>query len=150
MHYSAELIVLDREYSEYTVKMKVESTVFVSGIFNVLHPGHIRIFQFARALGEQLFVAVDSDRIAGNAAHVKEELRLESVKSFSLIDIFIFDEPVVELIGRLRRYVVLKGREYERGYNPEAEGIAAHGGRPLFSSGGNPVFLNRSFAIGAN
>jgi len=116
--------------------MKAESKVFVSGIFNVLHPGHIRLFQFARGLGEQLFIAVESDRIAGNAAHVREELRLEGVKSCSLVDnAFLIDEPVVGFIGRLQPQVVVKGREYERGYNPEAEVVAAYGGRLLFSSG---------------
>jgi rfaE bifunctional protein kinase chain/domain len=116
--------------------MKPESRVFVSGIFNVLHPGHIRLFQFARMFGEKLFVAVESDRLAGNAAHVREELRLEGVRSCSLVDHgFIFDEPVVDLIGRLRPQVVVKGREHERRYNSEAEAIATYGGRLLFSSG---------------
>jgi rfaE bifunctional protein kinase chain/domain len=116
--------------------MKAESIVFVSGIFNVLHPGHIRLFQYARGLGEQLFVAVESDRIAGKVAHVREELRLEGVKTCSLVDnAFLIDEPVVGFIGRLQPQVVVKGREYERGYNPEAEVVAVYGGRLFFSSG---------------
>ena len=110
--------------------------VFVSGQFNVVHPGHIRFFQFARRFGDQLLVAVESDRIAGSSAHIGEELRLEGVRNCTLVDrAFVFDEPVVELIGRLRPQVVVKGREHEQGYNPEAKVIAAYGGRLLFSSG---------------
>jgi rfaE bifunctional protein kinase chain/domain len=111
-------------------------SVLVYGHFNVLHPGHIRLFQFARGFGDLLSVAIESDRIAGNAAHVREELRLEGVESCALVDnAFLFDEPVVELINRLRPQVVIKGREHERRYNPEAEVIAAYGGRLIFSSG---------------
>ena len=110
--------------------------VLVFGHFNVLHPGHIRLFKFARGFGRQLSVAVESDRLAGNAAHVREELRLEGVRSCALVDnAFIFDEPVVDLVGRLRPQVLVKGREHEQEYNPEAGVIAAYGGRLLFSSG---------------
>jgi rfaE bifunctional protein kinase chain/domain len=116
--------------------MTKASSVLVFGHFNVLHPGHIRLFKFARSLGDLLFVAVESDRLAGNAGHVREELRLEGVRSCTLVDNgFIFDEPVVDLIARLQPKVVVKGREHERGYNPEAEAVAAYGGRLLFSSG---------------
>jgi len=110
--------------------------VFVSGQFNIVHPGHIRFFQFARSFGDQLHVAVESDRLAGSSAHIREELRLEGVRNCALVDdSFIFDEPVVELIRRLRPQVVVKGREHEQEHNPEAEVIAAYGGRLLFSSG---------------
>jgi rfaE bifunctional protein kinase chain/domain len=110
--------------------------VLVTGRFNVLHPGHIRLFQFARLLGDRLIAAVESDRLAGNAAHVKDELRLEGVRNCSLVDeAFIFDEGVGSLISRLRPKVVVKGREHEQGFNPEAEAVAAYGGQLIFSSG---------------
>ena len=47
------------------------TTVLVSGNFNVLHPGHIRLLRFAKESGDYLIVAVESDRIAGSAAHGK-------------------------------------------------------------------------------
>ena len=40
-------------------------TVFVSGNFNVLHPGHLRLLRFAGELGDRLIVGVQSDRLAG-------------------------------------------------------------------------------------
>ncbi|MFM7615722.1 MAG: adenylyltransferase/cytidyltransferase family protein [Synechococcales cyanobacterium] len=47
-------------------------TVFVSGNFNVLHPGHLRLLRFAKECGDRLIVAVQSDRMAGKGAHVTE------------------------------------------------------------------------------
>jgi len=81
-------------------------------------------------------VAVESDQLAGAAAHIPEQLRLESVKSCSLVDeAFIFNEPVPVLIDRLRPAIVVKGREFETRFNPEAAVIEGYGGRLLFSSG---------------
>ena len=111
-------------------------SVLITGCFNVLHPGHIRLFKFARGLSGRLIVAVGSDRLAGASALVREELRLEGLRSCSLVDYaFVFDESVIELITRLRPKVVVKGREYERRFNPEAEAVATYGGTLMFSSG---------------
>ncbi len=110
--------------------------VLVAGHFNVLHAGHIRLFKFARDCGHRLIVAVESDRVAGSAAFVSEQFRLESVISCSLVDeAFIFDEPVTDLINRLSPEFVIKGREHELRFNPEADIVSAYGGRLLFSSG---------------
>ncbi|MBU6346149.1 MAG: adenylyltransferase/cytidyltransferase family protein [Cyanobacteria bacterium REEB494] len=54
-------------------------TVFVSGNFNILHPGHLRLLRFAKECGDRLIVAVQSDRMAGKAAHVTEHYRLEKI-----------------------------------------------------------------------
>lgn len=111
-------------------------TVFVSGNFNVLHPGHLRLLRFARECGERLIVAVYSDRIAGNGAHVPEFLRLEGVQSNSWVDeAFVIDEPVAVVIGRLRPNIVVKGKEHEFRFNPELAVLEQYGGRLLFSSG---------------
>lgn len=111
-------------------------TVLVVGNFNVLHPGHIRLFKFARSLDSNLVVAVASDQLAGLAAHVPEQLRLEGLKSCSMVDeVFIFNEPVPQLIERLKPAIVVKGREFETRFNPEATVISSYGGRLLFSSG---------------
>ena len=87
-----------------------EKTVLVSGNFNVLHPGHLRLLRFAGECGTRLIVAVSSDRIAGKAAHVPAELRLESVQSIAQVsEAFIMDEPVADLIARLKPDIVFKG-----------------------------------------
>jgi rfaE bifunctional protein kinase chain/domain len=111
-------------------------TAFVSGHFNVLHPGHIRLLQFAKKCADRLVVAIESDRIAGIAAYVPEQLRLEGVQSNSWVDeAFLIDEPVTEVIARLRPDIVVKGKEYELRFNPELAILEQYGGRLLFSSG---------------
>ena len=111
-------------------------TVLVSGNFNILHPGHLRLFRFAKEFGNSLVVAVESDRLAGVAAHLPENLRLEGVQSHSLVDdAFIVDEPIANIILRLRPDVIVKGKEHEERFNPELAALQEYGGRLVFSSG---------------
>lgn len=111
-------------------------TVFVFGHFNVIHPGHLRLLRFAKAYGDRLVVAVESDRIAGSTAHVPEQLRLEGMQSISWVDqAFLMDEPVTDVIARLHPDIVVKGKEHESKFNPELSVIEQYGGRLLFSSG---------------
>ncbi len=111
-------------------------TVLVSGHFNVIHPGHLRLLKFAKDCGSKLIVAVESDRLAGEIAYVQQDLRLEGVLSNSFVDeAFIIDTPVSELIERLRPDIVVKGKEHEDKFNPELEVLRTYGGTLLFSSG---------------
>lgn len=111
-------------------------TVFVSGHFNILHPGHLRLLRSAKEYGDRLIVAVESDSIAGPAAHLPENLRLEGVQSNTLVDeAFIANEPISKVIDRLRPDVIVKGKEHELGYNPELKILKKYGGRLVFSSG---------------
>lgn len=113
-----------------------QKIVFVSGSFNVLHPGHLRLLRFAKECGNKLLVGVYSDRMAATAAHVHDYLRLEGLQSISWVDeAFIIDEPVAEVIGRLHPDIVVKGKEYELRFNPELAVLEQYGGRLLFSSG---------------
>ena len=113
-----------------------QKTVLVSGHFNVVHPGHMRLLGFARECGTRLVVAVESDRLAGNAAHVSERYRLEGVRQNSYVDhAFLIDRPIVDIIKQLRPDVVVKGKEHENSNNPEAAVLANYGGELLFSSG---------------
>ena len=83
-----------------------------------------------------MIVAVHSDRIAANAAHVHEHLRLEGVQSISWVDkAFIVDEPVPAVISSLQPDIVVKGKEHELSFNPELAALEQFGGQLLFSSG---------------
>jgi rfaE bifunctional protein kinase chain/domain len=115
---------------------KGQKTVLVSGHFNVIHPGHLRLFRFAKECGTRLMVAVESDLLAGDAAYVPDHLRLEGVVSNSYVDeAFLIDRPVVDIIKELRPDVVVKGKEHESRANPEVAVLAGYGGKLLFSSG---------------
>jgi rfaE bifunctional protein kinase chain/domain len=112
------------------------TTVLVSGNFNILHPGHLRLLRFAKESGDYLIVAVESDRIAGDAAHVPEQLRIEGARSNSWVDeVFLFDESIEGLIQRLQPDIVVKGREHQNKFNSEQAVVTSYGGRLIFSSG---------------
>ena len=99
-------------------------TVCVFGSFNILHPGHLRLLRFAKESGDRLIVAVKSDRLAGQDAHIHESVRLEGVSSIGWVDeTFIFDESESKVITRLRPDIVIKGKEHEHGFNPELEAL---------------------------
>lgn len=113
-----------------------KASVFVSGIFNVLHPGHLRLFKYARDHGDRLVVGVLSDHLAGPDAHVPENLRLEAVKLNALVDdAFLVTTSVVEEIAARKPAVVVKGKEYAYRENSELAAVGTYGGRLLFSSG---------------
>jgi len=110
--------------------------VFISGNFNILHPGHLRLLRFAKECGECLIVGVNSDRIAGADAYLSEDLRLESIRSSNFVnESFLIDEPVEVILDRIRPDVVIKGKEYEGAYNLEKDVVESYGGRLIFSSG---------------
>lgn len=132
-----------------------DKTVFVSGNFNILHPGHLRLLRFARELGERLIVAVNSDRLGGAAVHVPEHMRLEGLCCNSWVnEAFLIDEPVPQVLARLQPDIVVKGKEYESAYNPELEVLQQYGGRLVFSSG-EAVFssldlIHKTLSIGVS
>ena len=111
-------------------------TVFVSGHFNVLHPGHLRLLRFAKESGDRLIVAVESDRVAGSAAHVLEKFRVEGVKCNSWVDeTILLDESLDDLLVRLQPDIVVKGIEHQSKFNLEQKVVDSYGGKLKFSSG---------------
>jgi len=116
--------------------MLKNSTVLVSGIFNILHPGHMRLLKFAKKSGKKLTVVIEGDKLAGNDAHIPESLRLEAVQSHNLVnEAFISDDPIEIIINRIQPDIVVKGKEHELLENPELDAVQSYGGRLLFSSG---------------
>ena len=113
-----------------------KKTVLVSGNFNVLHPGHLRLLKFAKDLGGRLIVAVKCDKLSGRDGYIPEALRLEGVRVNSLVDeAFIHYETIEELILRIRPDIVVKGKEHEALFNSEKDVVESYGGKLVFSSG---------------
>ena len=111
-------------------------TVFISGNFNILHPGHLRLFRFSKELAEKLIVGVNSDDLAGFNSLVSEDLRLESVQSNNFVDeSFIINDSLESSILKLKPDFILKGKEHENSFNIEDSLIKDYGGKLVFSSG---------------
>jgi len=112
------------------------NTVFVSGRFNVLHPGHVRLLKFARESGDRLVVGVEPDNSSSHEVLVPEDLRLEGVRSCSYVDeAFLLDGAVVDTILELRPQIVVKGKEHQYRYNEERSAVKSYGGKLIFCSG---------------
>lgn len=116
--------------------MKSTKTVLVTGNFNVLHPGHIRLLKFAKTCGEKLSVGVFSDKITQDSTDNPQEERLNALQSVNMVDeCFIIDTSLVHFIREYRPDIIVKGKEFEARYNPEEEALKTHGGQLVFSSG---------------
>ena len=107
---------------------------FVSGNFNIIHPGHLRLLTFARESADVLVVGVNAG--PDRAITVPAPLRLEGVKSLAMVDhAILLDGGVEEAIQLLQPNVVVKGKEYESHSNVEEAIVESYGGRLLFGSG---------------
>lgn len=107
---------------------------FVSGNFNIVHPGHLRLLRFAAECGDFLVIGVNNK--LNNGAILKEEFRLEGIKSISFVDYaFILNHNIEEVINILRPASVVKGKEFENRYNLEKTILESYGGKLIFSSG---------------
>jgi rfaE bifunctional protein kinase chain/domain len=114
----------------------MKKTVFISGKFNVIHPGHLRVFKLAKDLAEKLIVGVESDALANGYVQLSEDHRLEVVGRIDLVDqAVLINDSVINTIRRLKPDIVLKGKEYEDLPNAEIEILKEYGGQVLFSSG---------------
>lgn len=108
--------------------------VFVSGFFNIVHPGHLRLLRFASECGNFLVVGVNGDK--EGESFLDERLRLDGIKAINLVDYaFILNDPVQDFIKALKPAIVVKGKEHENKFNPEAEAVKSYGGKMLFGSG---------------
>jgi rfaE bifunctional protein nucleotidyltransferase chain/domain len=110
--------------------------VFANGCFDVLHVGHIRYLQGAKAQGDLLVVGINSDRqvaiLKGSGRPIMADTeRSEMVASISAVDfVTIFDEPTVEnLLLALRPDIHAKGTDYTEETVPERDVVRSYGGR---------------------
>jgi D-beta-D-heptose 7-phosphate kinase/D-beta-D-heptose 1-phosphate adenosyltransferase len=110
-------------------------TVLTNGCFDILHPGHVAYLNQAKALGDVLIVAINSDRsvrrLKGPARPINaEEDRLQVLAGLSCVDhLTVFDEPTpIELIEAVRPDVFVKGGDYTRESLPEAGTVERLGG----------------------
>lgn len=95
--------------------------VFTNGVFDLLHPGHIRLLKWAKSFGDYLIVGLNSDssvkRLKGNSRPIMPENdRFEILSSIKYVDkVIIFSEDTpYELIKRIRPNIIVKGGDYTK------------------------------------
>jgi rfaE bifunctional protein kinase chain/domain len=122
-------------YKEIIEKTQLKKRlVFLSGNFNIIHPGHLRLLRYASECGDFLVVGVNNKNSVG--AVLPEALRLESIRSISFVNYaFILNDKAEDFISLLKPSIVVKGTEYENKDNAEQKAVDIYGGKLLFSSG---------------
>ncbi len=125
-----------------------KTVVWTNGVFDLIHAGHIRSLDDAKALGDVLIVGINSDasarRFKGPGRPlVSQEDRAEVLSALRMVDyVVIFDEPEPSAaLGRLQPDIHCKGEEYANGNRPVPERVVVEG------YGGSIRFL--PFAPGA-
>ena len=110
--------------------------VFTNGCFDLLHPGHIRTLEEARALGDVLVVGLNRDASVREAKGdsrpvVVEDERAELLAALEAVDfVVLFGEPTPrELIGRLLPDVLVKGADWGSTEIVGREEVERAGGR---------------------
>lgn len=116
-----------------------QRVVFTNGCFDILHAGHVRYLQEARAQGDCLVLGLNTDasvqRLKGPARPINNELdRAEVVGALACVDyVVLFGEQTAEkLIAKVRPVVYVKGGDYTLETLPEAKIVQSYGGRVHF------------------
>jgi rfaE bifunctional protein nucleotidyltransferase chain/domain len=117
-------------------KRNGERVVFTNGCFDLLHPGHVRLLEHARALGSFLIVAINSDAsVRGMKGPgrpvISEQERAEVLAALAAVDyVTVFDEPTPrQLIARVLPDVLVKGSDWGADEVVGREEVEAAGGR---------------------
>ena len=109
---------------------------FTNGVFDLLHPGHVRYLQHARTLGDALIVGVNSDRsVRANKGPSRpitpEAERAELLAALACVDaVAIFDEDTpADIIKRIQPDILVKGADWAADAIVGRDTVEARGGK---------------------
>lgn len=121
-----------------TLKAEGKKIVFTNGCFDILHVGHVRYLNEAKALGDILILGLNSDSsvksLKGSNRPINNESdRAEVLSALKAIDyVVIFDEKTAEnIVGEVKPDIYAKGGDYSIDTLPEAKIVAEHGGKTV-------------------
>jgi rfaE bifunctional protein nucleotidyltransferase chain/domain len=112
------------------------TVVFTNGVFDILHPGHLRYLQQARALGDALIIGLNADasvrRNKGPARPVNPEAeRAEILEALACVDaVVVFEEDTpAEIIHAVQPDILVKGADWGEHDIVGRDVVEARGGR---------------------
>jgi rfaE bifunctional protein nucleotidyltransferase chain/domain len=117
-------------------RQRGKCVVFTNGCFDILHRGHVHILRQAKAAGDLLIVALNSDRsvkkLKGDKRPVLPETdRIELIGAMEMVDyLVVFDEPdPYKLIAAIKPNVLVKGGDWSTEKIVGADLVEQAGGR---------------------
>jgi rfaE bifunctional protein nucleotidyltransferase chain/domain len=123
-------------------KSEGRRVVFANGCFDVLHVGHVRYLQEARALGDLLIVGLNSDssvrRLKGEGRPVlNQKARVALLEALECVDYIVLfeDDTVDHLLVELKPHLHCKGSDYTPETVPEKETVKQYGGATSITGG---------------
>jgi rfaE bifunctional protein kinase chain/domain len=119
--------------------------IMCHGVFDVVHPGHLRHLAYAKSKADVLVASITADRHITKGIHrphVPERLRAVNLAAFEMVDYVLIDERAtpIENLKYLRPDYFAKGFEYVTGGLPpstqeEVDTIQSYGGEVIFTPG---------------
>jgi len=96
-------------------------TVFVNGTFDVLHIGHLELLNYAKSLGDKLFVAIDSDdrvkQLKGPSRPIHDayqrKVMLLNLKAVDEVEVFNNDEELEMWIKQIKPSIMVVGSDWQ-------------------------------------
>ena len=126
-----------------TTKGKI---VAVSGYFNPLHPGHIKLFEAAKNLGEYLVVIVNNDeqvKLKGSTLFIDEKERMKIISALRVVDNVILsvdkDRTVCKTLELIKPDIFANGGDRTKNNIPETAICKKLGCKMVFNVGGGKI-----------
>ena len=112
-----------------------KTVVFANGCFDLLHVGHIRYLEAARALGDLLVLGLNGDKSVRQLKGpgrplMSQDERAEILAALECVDyLVVFDDPTAkEVLETLKPNIHAKGTDYTRESVPERDTVLSYGG----------------------
>ncbi len=122
-----------------------KTVIICHGVFDVVHPGHVRHLAYAKTRADYLVVSITADRHIKKGTyrpHIPEDLRALNLAAFEMVDFVLIDSEATSLknLAEIQPDYFAKGFEYTSSGLPpatqaEAHTIEAYGGKFIFTPG---------------
>ena len=126
------------------VKKEKKIIIHCHGVFDLVHPGHIRHLSYCRSKADILIVSITPDKFIDKGTYrplVPEQLRANNLSVLEIVDLVVIDKfkYPYNIIKKIRPDYFAKGNEYSNNKNPLTEKeklvLSKFGGQMLFTPG---------------